>query len=405
LSKWVSHSKFGWVIVFSMLVIQTISSGLGFYNMSVYMSFFVKEFGFPLDLVSISVSLFFVSGGIAGLFVARILSLWDVRVVMIFGAFLSGLALFMIGYATSLAELYLLFTLFGIGNTGVSIVVATTLITQWFPGANRSVALSISSTGLSLGGVLLTPYTAYLLDSRGISETMPLLGLLFFLLITPVVFLFIRPARINVEMAKPVSLNDDEYRAAIKSRFFVCITLGYVLIMGAQVGGISHLYNRIDSVGGLALATMCVQALTLASISGRLIGGWLLTRISIKPFLFCNLLIQFAGLTLIGFADTPVFAVIASVLFGVSVGNLLMLQPLWLAEVFSLSVYPRAFALSNSFSVLGVAFGPFLLGLLYVNSGYSFAYFFASAISLIALFIIILGRDYSKTENSISEPV
>ena len=391
-----------------MLVIQTISSGFGFYNMSVYMSFFVKEFGFSLDLVSISVSLFFVSGGIAGLFVARILSIWDVRVVMILGAFLSGLALFMIGYATSLVELYLLFTLFGIGNTGVSIVVATTLITQWFPGANRSVALSISSTGLSLGGVLLTPYTAYLLDSGGIGETMPLLGLLFFLLITPVVFLFIRPAKIIVEKTNTVSLNrndDDEYRVAITSRFFICITLGYVLIMGAQVGGISHLYNRIDSIGGLALAAVCVQALTLASISGRLFGGWLLTRISIKPFLFCNLLIQFGGLTMIGFADAPAYAVMASVLFGISVGNLLMLQPLWLADVFSVSVYPKAFALSNAFSVLGVAFGPFLLGLIYVNSGYSFAYFFASAISLVALVIIILGRDFPKKENPMGEPV
>ena len=381
-----------------MLVIQTISSGLGFYNMSVYMSFFVKEFGFSLDLVSISVSLFFVSGGIAGLFVARILALWDVRVVMILGAFLSGSALLMIGYATSLAELYVLFTIFGIGNTGVSIVVATTLITQWFPGANRSVALSISSTGLSLGGVLLTPYTAYLLDSRGIGETMPLLGLLFFVLITPVVLLFIRPANTRDEMAGGLSLdNNDEYLAAIKSRFFICITLGYVLIMGAQVGGISHLYNRVDSIGGLALAAVCVQALTLASICGRLVGGWLLTRISIRPFLFFNLMVQFSGLTLIGFVDVPVPAVFASVLFGISVGNLLMLQPLWLAEVFSVSVYPRAFALSNAFSVLGVAFGPFLLGLIYVNSGYGHAYYFASAISLVALAIIILGGNVPKT--------
>ncbi len=380
-----------------MLVIQTISSGLGFYNMSVYMSFFVKEFGFSLDLVSISVSLFFVSGGIAGLFVARILALWDVRVVMILGAFLSGSALLMIGYATSLAELYIFFTLFGIGNTGVSIVVATTLITQWFPGANRSVALSISSTGLSLGGVLLTPYTAYLLDSRGIAETMPLLGLLFFVLITPVVLLSIRPANTSDKMAGGLSFDDDDdYLAAIKSRFFICITVGYVLIMGAQVGGISHLYNRIDSIGGLSLATVCVQALTVASICGRLAGGWLLTRISIKPFLFCNLMIQFAGLTLIGVVDAPIFVVLASVLFGISVGNLLMLQPLWLAEAFSVSVYPRAFALSNAFSVLGVAFGPFLLGLIYVNSGYSHAYFFASVISLVALVIIILGGNFPK---------
>ena len=60
---------------------------------------------------------------------------------------MSGVALLLIGRASNLYELYALFTLFGIGNTGVSIVVATSLITQWFPDERRSVALSISSTG------------------------------------------------------------------------------------------------------------------------------------------------------------------------------------------------------------------------------------------------------------------
>ena len=395
----VSHRKRGWMIVLAILFIQTISSGLGFYNMSVYMSFFVKEFGFSLDLVSISVSLFFVSGGIAGLFVAKVLRHWDVRLVMISGAFLSGLALLLIGYANSLMELYLLFTLFGVGNTGVSIVVATTLITQWFPGPSRSIALSISSTGLSLGGVLLTPYTAYLFDTHGISETMPLLGLFFFLLIAPVVTFCIRPAEFASE-GDQMDKSDVEgdYPNAIRSRFFICVTFGYVLIMGAQVGGIAHLYNRIDPIGGVSLAAGCVQALTLSSISGRLLGGWLLTRISIRPFLFFNLVIQFAGLTMLGLVDSEIMAIVASILFGVSVGNLLMLQPLWLAEVFSVTVYPRVFALSNAFSVLGVASGPFLLGLIYVYSSYSYAYFFASAVSVGALVAIALaGHSPLKT--------
>ena len=82
-----------------------------------------------------------------------------------------------------------------------------------------------------------------------------------------------------------------------------------------------------------------------------------------------------------------------------------MLQPLWLAEVFSVSVYPRAFALSNAFSVLGVAFGPFLLGLIFVNSGYSYAYAFASAISLVALIIIVLGGNSPKVARSNSDAI
>ena len=191
---WAEHPHYGWVIVISMLLIQTISSGLGFYNMSVYISFFARELDASLDAVSLSVSLFFISGGVAGLFVARLLERWDVRMIMVIGALVSGVALLLIGRASNLYELYVLFTLFGIGNTGVSIVVATSLITQWFPDERRSVALSISSTGLSLGGVLITPYTAYLFDKSGIFSAMPLLSVVFVVGIIPIVMLFVRPS-------------------------------------------------------------------------------------------------------------------------------------------------------------------------------------------------------------------
>ena len=396
---WAEHPHYGWVIVISMLLIQTISSGLGFYNMSVYISFFARELDASLDAVSLSVSLFFISGGVAGLFVARLLERWDVRMIMVIGALVSGVALLLIGRASNLYELYVLFTLFGIGNTGVSIVVATSLITQWFPDERRSVALSISSTGLSLGGVLITPYTAYLFDKSGIFSAMPLLGVIFVVGIVPIVMLFVRP---SVTSQKVKELKQDfeiEYLQVVKSRFFICVTAAYVLIMAAQVGGIAHLYNRANALGGLDVAAGSIQALTLASISGRLLGGWLLTRIPIRPFLFFNLLIQLSGLFLIGFSEISEVAILSSILFGFSVGNLLMLQPLWLAEIYSTNIYPKVFALSNAFSVVGVAFGPYLLGLFYVSSGYSSAYLVASLVSLAALVIIYLaGQPVRKME-------
>ena len=396
---WAEHPHYGWVIVISMLLIQTISSGLGFYNMSVYISFFARELDASLDAVSLSVSLFFISGGVAGLFVARLLERWDVRMIMVIGALVSGVALLLIGRASNLYELYVLFTLFGIGNTGVSIVVATSLITQWFPDERRSVALSISSTGLSLGGVLITPYTAYLFDKSGIFSVMPLLGVIFVVGIVPIVMLFVRP---SVTSQKVKELKQDfeiEYLKVVKSRFFICVTTAYVLIMAAQVGGIAHLYNRANALGGLDVGAGSIQALTLASISGRLLGGWLLTRIPIRPFLFFNLLIQLSGLFLIGFSEISEVAILSSILFGFSVGNLLMLQPLWLAEIYSTNIYPKVFALSNAFSVVGVAFGPYLLGLFYVSSGYSSAYLVASLVSLAALVIIYLaGQPVRKME-------
>ena len=58
--------RYGWVIVGVLLLIQTVSSGLGFYNMSVYINRLSAELAVPVSDISFAVSLFFVVGGVAG---------------------------------------------------------------------------------------------------------------------------------------------------------------------------------------------------------------------------------------------------------------------------------------------------------------------------------------------------
>jgi len=63
-----------------------------------------------------------------------------------------------------------------------------------------------------------------------------------------------------------------------------------------------------------------------------------------------------------------------------------------LAEAFPGSIYPRVFALANAASVMGVAGGPFMLGLAYDFADYSVAYSLAVATSLVAgAFILTAG--------------
>lgn len=385
-------ASYGWAIVGAMLFVQTISSGLGFYNMSVYMTEFSKSLSLPLANVSFAVSLFFVVGGVAGMYVAKLLERIHVRWIMVGGAVLAGASLSAVGLADSLWQIYVLFTLFGIGNTGVSLVIATTLITQWFPGPNRSIALSTASTGLSLGGVVVTPATAYLFNTIGAPATIPWLGLAFVVLIVPVALWVVRPAPSQITA---LSLADEgrwTYSSAIRTRFFILLAVGYVFCQGAQVGGISHLYNRVDELAGFAAAASAVQTLTICSILGRFAGGWLVTRVPIRGFTLFNLIVQMTGLTLIGVAEDAQSALIGAAVFGVSVGNLLMLQPLWLAEAFPGSVYPRVFALANACAVMGVAMGPFLLGLTYDLANYTVAYGVALVTSALAwLFILFAG--------------
>ena len=333
------------------------------------------------------------------MYVARLMERVHVRWIMVGGALLGGAALSAVGLAKELWQIYVLFILFGAGNTGVSIVVATTLITQWFPGPNRAIALSIGSTGLSLGGVVVTPATAYLFNSWGAPATIPWLGLAFVVLILPLALWVVRPA-------PPIEAGSDfvehgrwSYSAAIRTRFFVMLTIGYVFCQGAQVGGISHLYNRVDELAGFATAATAVQILTVCSILARFVGGWVCTRVALRPFTLFNLMIQMAGLTLVGLADSKATVLFGAGVLGVSIGNLLMLLPLWLAEAFPGPIYPRVFALANALTVMGVAMGPFLLGVAYDLADYTVAYGVALLTSAVAwIFVASAGAKPKPTE-------
>lgn len=387
--------RYGWVIVAALMLIQTVSSGLGFYNMSVYINRLSSELAAPVGQISFAVSLFFVVGGVAGLYVASLLSHFAVRTIMIIGTLIAAGALGSVGLATEVWQVYGLFTLFGIGNAGISIVVATTLITQWFPGPQRSMALALASTGLSLGGVVLTPLSAHLITTLGVSQTMPLLGLILVVIVVPLCFLMRQAPGAQIAAgAQTKTDNAALLTSAVNSRFYVLLAGAYVLIMAAQVGGISHLYSRTELVADFATAAYAVQALSICSISGRFVGGWLVTRISIRSFALGNLCLQVIGLTSIAFASNGMFAVIAAGLFGLSVGNLLMTQPLWLAQIYPPQIYARVFARANAISVLGLAFGPYGMGLIFDASGdatYTYAYMVGVASSMLALIIVFVA--------------
>jgi MFS family permease len=383
---------YGWYVVAALFVVLTVSSGLGFYNLSLYLNVLAAETDHAISALSAAVSLFFVVGGLAGMVVARLLERYDTRWVMTGGALLGGAALGTTGHVDALWQIYGLYVLFGIGNSAVSIVTSTTLVARWFPGPERSVALSTASTGLSLGGVLITPLSAAMFNEYGVTIVMPWLGAGFFGVIVVVVFAVLRPDGGYAARAGSADSADGwAYGEAIRSRFFVFLSAGFVFCMLAQVGGISHLYNRAEGLVDYAAAAVAVQLLSIMSILCRLLGGFLVARISIRAFTLFNLVGQTMGLALIALADTALDVWIAAAIMGATVGNLLMLQPLWLAQAFGVRAYARIFSLSNAIAVAGVAGGPVVLGVLFDVADYRAAYLVAAASSLFAAMLMFLA--------------
>ena len=79
------------------------------------------------------------------------------------------------------------------------------------------------------------------------------------------------------------------------------------------------------------------------------------------------------------------------ILFGATVGNLLMLQPLLVAERFGVRDYPRIFSRSQFITMFGTAGGPLLLGWLHDSAGGYRTSYLAAAVCSLAGAVVLAG--------------
>lgn len=401
---------YGWYIVSAAFVVMTVSSGFGFYNLGVYLNAFVEERSFPVGVTSAATASFFLASGFAGLAVGRFIEEYDLRWSVVIGAAISALTLASAPFVDTILELYAFHVFFGIGYAACALLPCTTIVTRWFE-QKRPVALSVASTGLSVGGILLTPLSIFLIQKWGMSGAGPWLGLMFFLGVAPIAILMFRaspdamglhadgiqpsapvsePGRLAASAqtgapdTKSMSLQDVAtsptrsvpvgsgvpYDEAVKSLYFKLMTASFFFTMMAQVGGIAHHFRlvtvRTDSA---ETASFLVAVLATTSIVGRLIGGQLLSRIPSRLFVLVLMSTQSCAFLCFTIAASPAALFFSTALFGATVGSLLMMQPLLVAEKFGLHSYGRIFSANNFLTMFGVAAGPAIVGVLYSQLG------------------------------------
>jgi MFS family permease len=384
---------FGWWVVAAVFVMLAVSSGLGFYNLSVMLRALTAERSFSVAAVSSTTSLCFVVSGFAGLGIARLLERWDPRLVVTAGALVAAAGLLLLGRVETMVGLYLAYLVFGVGFAGNSLLPGTTLITRWF-SRRRGVALALATTGLSTGGVLITPLSARLVASRGIAGAAPLLAAAYLLGVLPLAVLLMRPRPEAMGLhpdgdllpapAAAGPLAHLDVAAAIRSRFFRLVTAAYTFAMVAQVGAITHHFKLVDDRAGAAAAATAVSMVAGGSICGRLAGGWLMARARLKPLSVLLLAIQGVMLGGLAVATGASGLLIASAGFGVTIGNILLLQSMLLAEEYGAQNYARIYSIGSLIATAGVAGGPLILGMLHDGSGYRLAYLAAMIASWVA---------------------
>lgn len=380
-------------------VVLTTGSGLGFYGLAVYLNSLTKERGWDVGDVSLATTWFFFVGGLVGVLTARLIARYDVRYVASAGGVIGGVALFALGRVTAVWQLFVVYGVFAAGWALAGLVSMTTVVTRWFH-QRRGVALSVASTGLSAGGILITPAAKWLLDRQGLQSGTPWLAVVWIVGIIPAALLMVKPDPAALGWLPdgvratpgggPVVLTGTRYRDAITSRFFIAVTAGYILVLGSQVGAIQQLVKLVEERTTADAAALATLVLAATSVVARLIGGRVIASLPMVAFTAGLAAVQMVAMLWLGFADSRPSIFAAIVLFGATIGNILMLQPLLIAERFGVLDYPKIYSRAQLYGLVGTAGGPILLGELHDRAGgYETSYVVAACLSAIGAAVFL----------------
>jgi MFS family permease len=266
---------------------------------------------------------------------------------------------------------------------------------------DRARALALALTGGSVGGVVVAPLLTRIVDARGLTATAPWLGLAYLILGGLPVVVFIRGhlAAAPAASAAPAAPEDDgeavagtpaggaagvSYAVAVRSAAFVLVTVSFGVLMADQVGTQVQIV-AIGSAMGVANAGIAVAIMASATIAGRLIGAFALSRLPVIGFSAVMGVLQGASFAVLALGSGLAGLAAGTVLFGITIGNLTVLIPLVVVELFGLTDYPRIYAVSQFGASVGTAAGPAVLAWLHSGFGsYRMPLLILAGISLVA---------------------
>lgn len=377
---------YGWRIVGAGTLLVFVSAGISYYGLPVFLDPLQEAHGWSKSALSLAMTWYFLVSGLAGPFLGRAVDRYGPKVPLLAGSVLMAVALLLIGNLTALWQLYLAHTLLAVGFAAVSVITVSTLITRWFI-RKRARALSVSMTGVSLGGVALVPLTTYLIGDYGLRTATAVLAVVPVAVTVPLALLVIRPRPEDLgllpdgEPEPPGGEAGGALSYGFQTRLwtraevlrtvpFWAITAAFVLALTGQTAFVMHQVSFLSGRIGDEAAALALSITAGTSAVSRLVMGTLADRLDKRAVTVGCFVAQALGVALVLAAGGNLPLIYLGVLvIGATIGNVYMMQSLLVGECFGLASFGAVFGLVSLFSSAASAAGPLIAGAVYDASG------------------------------------
>lgn len=358
---------YGWYIVAAAFVANFISLGTSFYMLNGFMEPLCDIRGWTRTQLNVALVIGTLCSLGSQFFYGTIVAQTGPRILMTIGPLVAGFAYVCMGYATSLASLYVLFFVLFAGNAAYGALISNTVVNNWFV-LHRGKAIGLSTAGGSLAGAVLPFLSMILVLRTGLSTAFASIGILITGM-APLAWLIIRdwpeqyglrPDGIGTGALPPAPVrvpgNPWPLTRLLRTGAFWHLCVGFTLVMGSVNGVMSQLKPRFSDIGFDHMTGMTLVAATaLSAAVGKYIWGTLCDRFDPRRVTAALYAVNAAGLGLALVEGSPVSLALFIILFGFSMGGVWSAGPILVAHIFGRRNFPSVYRFITIFLMFQVA--------------------------------------------------
>jgi MFS family permease len=388
--------RYGWVMVALGAFMTCIAIGAMF-SLAVFLQPITQATGWSHTAVSSAMTINFLAMGAAGFGWGALSDRIGPRSVVLAGAVLLGLGLFLASHAQSALHFQVAFGLLvgiAVGSFFSPMIAA---VMGWIT-EHRGLAVSLVSVGVGVAPMTMSPFAAWLITQMDWRAALLVLAALVWATLVPAALFVRRPPAAPAGPQGGAGEPQMGLRDAFVSAPVIVLALTFFACCAAHAGPIFHTVTYAMTCGLAPLAAVTVYSVEgLAGLGGRLALGVAADRLGVKRVLIAGLVIQaFAAGAFIFASRLGEFYALAAV-FGFAYGGVMPLYAVLAREYFGQRILGAVFGAAAMVSSLGMALGPALGGWIFDTFGrYTWMYIGSAAIGLGAVAVALAFPPFPK---------
>ena len=349
-----------WLVVAITLLNQAVVAGISLYCFAIFSIPWLEQFDISRGQLTLALTFLMVTNGLAAPFIGHRLDRMSLRGPVIAGYLLFCGGLVLLSLATAYWQIIVIYATFlAVGQILSGTLVSQMLINRWFVRDN-GLALGISATGTSLGGILFPLLVAEALPTFGLPAVFQFLALIIVVVLIPVNYVVLRiqtPSRgqgqvreAGVVAPAPIWTTQQILGSMafwIPLIVLLAVTTSFVAIQ-ANLG--AHL-NDLDY--SASFTGQMIAVISAMMIVGKLLYGKLADRLDHRYLLFFMGAMSIAAITLLMSTSDTVSLLMAAVLLGIASGGLIPMQGAVFVARFGLATFGKVIGLVMLVMVAG----------------------------------------------------